>query len=188
MKPPPEEDSSQKPRPPLQKRAAAKAPVRKRRPPPPTESTESPAEMVVEVPVPPPATNPATAEEALRLLVDSPLRMALILVRMTIKDRQRLSMLESPDSAIVLEALRSWRVHRPPQLLDFERWLEGETKGFQPDRLWLAWMTHVQGDRLRQIGQELLREAYEPQAAMGKFNETMGNLSPLESAGEATPA
>ena len=109
----------------------------------------------------PPSNQPA--HEVLEI-IHSPARMAGLLARLALLDRSRLTLLELPDSATVLDAMRAWRLRGPADLPEFEKQLQEKTRDFDTNPLWLAWMTHVHGDRLRQIADELTKLAFEPEA------------------------
>jgi len=69
----------------------------------------------------------------------------------------------------VLEALRTAQAHEP----GFEQRLKQATSGFEPNPLWKSWMTHVHGERLRQIADDLAKSATRPetkQAVAGSSN------------------
>ena len=78
-----------------------------------------------------------------------------MLARLAFQDRSRLRLCEAPDAAFVLEALRTTQAHEP----DFEQRLKQATSGFEPNPLWKSWMTHVHGERLRQIADDLAKSA-----------------------------
>ncbi len=99
--------------------------------------------------------------------VKDPARFAEVLARLAFQDRARLRLCESPDLASVREALRAAQAEEA----GFEERLRSATSAFEPNRLWQAWMVHVHGERLRQIGEELLRTTTPAAAAPAPVQE-----------------
>lgn len=82
----------------------------------------------------------------------SPERLAKLLAGIVLSDRTRLSLLEQPSSAGVLDYLRSQKRDDAAGVAELAR----REIAFEPDPLWLAWITSIHRDRLTEIGEELL--------------------------------
>ena len=100
---------------------------------------------------------PASPEEeaTIRSVVASPERVARLLASIVLADRSRLTLLESPNSAGVADALASQNAQHAAGVAGLIDRMDHEA--FQPDPLWLSWITHIHRERLDEIGAELLR-------------------------------
>lgn len=102
----------------------------------------------------PPAPSPEDVA-AIRSFIDSRERVARLLASIVLADRSRLTLLESPNSAAVADVLASQSAQDAAGVAGLIERMQYEA--FEPDPLWLAWITNVHGERLDEIGAELLR-------------------------------
>lgn len=91
----------------------------------------------------------------IRSLAESPERIARLLASIVLADRSRLALLESPNTAGVADALTSQNAQRPDGVAALIDRMNDEP--FEPDPLWLAWITRIHRERLDEIGAEVLR-------------------------------
>jgi hypothetical protein len=91
----------------------------------------------------------------IRSLAASPERIARLLASIVLADRSRLALLESPNTAGVADALTSQNAQRPDGVAALIGRMNDEP--FEPDPLWLAWITRIHRERLDEIGAEVLR-------------------------------
>jgi hypothetical protein len=92
-------------------------------------------------------------------------RLAIEIARMALADPTRLHVLESPDVLGVREMLKTSRVRQPGTDGTADELAENDSTRFTPNPLWVAWMVSVQGPRLQQIAQELLRPSASDQGS-----------------------
>jgi Domain of unknown function (DUF4062) len=103
---------------------------------------------------PSPQTTPQTIA-LIRSLTDSPERIARLLASIVLADRSRLALLESPNTAGVADALSSHNAQSAEGVATIIGRMDDER--FEPDPLWLAWITHIHRERLTEVGTEILR-------------------------------
>jgi nucleoside phosphorylase len=87
----------------------------------------------------------------------SPQHLAELLSAIVFKDPTRLNLLAAPSTAEFVEALLKQQAESPKQVADFIGRVLLDSAGFKPNPLWLAWIIHLHGDQLAQIGSELHR-------------------------------
>lgn len=102
----------------------------------------------------PTAPSPQTTA-LIQSLTGSPERIARLLACMVLADRSRLGLLESPNTAGVADALTSLNARSADGLATFIGRMDDEP--FEPDPLWLAWITNIHRERLTEISSEILR-------------------------------
>ena len=100
-------------------------------------------------------------------VLSSPEALATELARVAVNDRSRLQVLESPDVLGVRELLTTWLVGQAETEATAAQETAGQSSRFEPHPLWLAWMVNVQGARLQQISQELMKPGTEPTGPQG---------------------
>ena len=96
-----------------------------------------------------------TSVRRIEELAASPELIARFLSKAALRDRGRLALLESPTTAGVSDFLRDQKVDKPAAFAELMDVLETGSD-FEPDPLWLAWITNIHAERLSEIGRELL--------------------------------
>jgi tetratricopeptide (TPR) repeat protein len=106
-----------------------------------------------------PKARPLPAEQAALFdqLRDSPAAVADLLARVVLRDPARIALLESPGTAAFLDIVQQHK--EGGRVFAFVHRLREETREFQPNPLWMAWVTRMYERNLQEIGHELHRLA-----------------------------